>query len=446
MATKQSQAKPKLNVLIVGGGGREHAIGWKLSRAKRCGKLYFAPGNGGTAALGENVELPVERIDTRAGDTSDYFCRHHAIDLVVVGPEAPLAEGLVDRLKHASYAREGGLVFGPEQAAAQLECDKAYAKQLMRACAIPTADSRTFRDYDAAIRYVENRETPVVVKAAGLAQGKGVIVCDDADEAIEAVNQCMRDRAFGEAGATVVIEERLVGQEVSIMALIDGKNIYVLDAAQDHKPVNEGDTGANTGGMGAYCPTPLVNDSLFAEIEREILVPVVDAMRREALDYHGVLYAGLMLTAGGPKVLEFNCRFGDPEVQPLLMRMRGDLLELMVATCEGRLDDLQIDWDTRACCCVVLASGGYPGKYEKGLPITGIDQAEAMQDVQVFHAGTAKDRAGSLVTAGGRVVNVCAMGETLSEARDRANAACEAIHFENAHFRRDIGFRVLQKA
>jgi len=436
----------KRNVLIIGGGGREHAIGGKLSRSKRCGKLYFAPGNAGTAALGENVELPVDRVDTKAGDAIDYFCRQQRIGLVVIGPEEPLAQGLVDRLNQSAYAKEGGLVFGPEQAAAQLEADKAHAKQMMRACAIPTAESRTFHDYEAARAYVENHETPLVVKAAGLAKGKGAIVCDSAGEALEAVKRCMADREFGEAGETVVIEERLVGQEVSIMAMVDGRNIYVLDAAQDHKPVDEGDTGPNTGGMGAYCPTPLADEKLFTAVQRDILVPIVDAMRREALQYRGVLYAGLMLTAGGPKVLEFNCRFGDPEVQPLLMRMKGDLLELMEATCQGRLDEVQIDWDSRAACCVVMASGGYPGEYEKHLPITGLDEAAAMADVEVFHAGTAKDKRGRPVTAGGRVLNVCALGETLAEARERALAACDTIHFDHAHYRRDIGFRVLQQA
>jgi phosphoribosylamine--glycine ligase len=435
----------KVNVLIIGGGGREHALGWKLRQSRRCGQLIFAPGNAGTAGLGQNVDLPTEPIDAKTVDAIEYFCRQNHVGLVIIGPEDPLAHGLVDRLQQSTYAKQGGLIFGPTQQAAQLESDKAYAKQLMRGCAIPTAESRTFHDYDAAAAYVENRETPVAVKAAGLAKGKGAIVCDNAEQALEAVRRCMKERAFGEAGDTVVVEERLVGQEVSIMALVDGNHIYVLDAAQDHKQVYDGDTGPNTGGMGAYCPTPLVDDKLFAEVERNILVPVVDAMRRESLDYRGVLYAGLMLTAGGPKVLEFNCRFGDPEVQPLLMRMQGDLLEMMLATCERRLDQVQLDWDPRPCCCVVMASGGYPDAYEKHLPITGIGEAEAMDDVQVFHAGTAKDKSGRLVTSGGRVLNVCALGDTLAEARDRANAACDKIHFDHAHYRRDIGFRVMQK-
>ena len=435
----------KTNVLIIGSGGREHALGWKLRQSKGLGQLYFAPGNAGTATIGKNVELPVEPVDTRTGDAIDYFCRQHGIGLVVVGPEDPLAEGLVDRLHESTYAKQGGLVFGPTQAAAQLEADKAYAKQLMRGCAIPTAESRTFQEYDAAKSYIENRETPVVVKAAGLAKGKGAIVCDDTNQALSALKRCMVDREFGEAGETVVIEERLAGEEVSIMALVDGRHIYMLDAAQDHKPVDEGDTGPNTGGMGAYSPTPLADDKLLAEVERQILVPVVDAMRREQMDYHGVLYAGLMLTAGGPKVLEFNARFGDPEVQPLMMRLKGDLLELMTATCEGRLDEVQIDWDPRPCCCIVMASGGYPGKYEKHLPIRGLDAAGAMDEVEVFHAGTTADKSGNALTAGGRVLNVCALGDTLAAARERALEACDQIQFDHAHYRRDIGFRVLEK-
>jgi phosphoribosylamine--glycine ligase len=435
----------KRNILIIGGGGREHAMGWKLAQSKRCGQLYFAPGNAGTAELGKNVDLPITPVDTRCADQIDYFCRQKQVGLIVIGPEDPLAQGLVDRLHETTYARQGGLVFGPSQAAAQLESDKAYAKQLMRACAIPTAEYKSFTDYEAAVSYVENRETPVVVKAAGLAKGKGAIVCDDAHQASDAVRRCMRDREFGEAGDTVVIEERLVGQEVSIMAMVDGRHIYVLDAAQDHKQVGEGDTGANTGGMGAYCPTPLADDKLFNEVQRNIFVPVVDAMRRESMDFRGVLYAGLILTAGGPKVLEFNCRFGDPEVQPLLMRLKGDLLELMEATCTQTLDQVQIDWDERHACCVVMAAGGYPDAYEKGDPITGLDKASAMEDVQIFHAGTAVDKQNRPVTAGGRVLNVCALGQGLAEARDRANAACEAIHFNQAYYRRDIGNRVLQR-
>ncbi|MFW6058727.1 MAG: phosphoribosylamine--glycine ligase [Phycisphaeraceae bacterium] len=433
------QTHRQTNVLILGGGGREHALGWKLKRSPRCGRIYFAPGNGGTTDIGQNVDLAIEPVNTKNADAIDWFCRQNDVGLIVIGPEDPLAGGLADRLQ-----RDGRYVFGPSQQGARIEADKAYAKQLMRAASIPTADSRTFTDYRAAVRYVENHETPVVVKATGLAKGKGAIVCDNAEQAVEALHRCMVDKAFGEAGETVVVEERLVGQEVSVLALVDGRSLYVLDPAQDHKAVYDGDKGPNTGGMGAYCPTPLVDDALMGRIYSQILVPAVDVLRRDDVDYRGVLYAGLMLTAGGPKVIEFNCRFGDPETQPLMLRLKGDLLELMIATCEGRLEEVQCDWDARTCVCVVMASGGYPGDYEKGKRITGIEDAESDPDVTVFHAGTKRERDGALVTSGGRVLNVCALGNDLKEAQAKANAACERIQFEGAHFRHDIGFRVMK--
>jgi len=426
------------NILIIGSGGREHALGWKLKQSPRCGSIYFAPGNAGTAAIGENVKLDATPVNTKNADAIDYFCRTNDIGLIVIGPEDPLAGGLADRLH-----KGGRHVFGPVAAAARLEGDKAYSKSLMRAASVPTAEFKTFTNFESALAYVKARELPVVVKAAGLAKGKGVIVCDDNDEAVAAVEQIMQDRAFGEAGDTVIVEERLVGQELSVLALVDGQNIYVLDPAQDHKQAGEGDTGPNTGGMGAYTPTPLCDEKMMRTIETEVLVPIVDAMRRDGVTFKGVLYAGLMLTAGGPKVLEFNVRFGDPECQPLMMRLKGDLLDLMVATCEGKLDEVELDWDERCCCCVVLASGGYPGSYEKDKVISGLDEAAAMEGVEVFHAGTAMKN-GKVVTAGGRVLNVCAMGADLKEAQQKANAACEKIMFDGAWYRKDIGFRVMK--
>ncbi len=426
-----------VNTLIIGSGGREHALGWKLSQSPNCGKLYFAPGNGGTASLGENLDFDPDKVDTKLVDDIDYFCRHHDVELIVIGPEDPLAQGLADKL-----AREGRTIFGPVAAAARLEADKAFSKQLMRAASIPTAEARTFTDLEPALAYVESRDEPVVVKAAGLCKGKGVVVCDTNAQAADAVRSILDDKTFGDAGATVVIEERLTGQELSILALVDGRNLFVLEPAQDHKQVGEGDTGPNTGGMGAYTPTPLASDELLALIDREVLVPTIDVLRRDGVEYRGVLYAGLMLTPAGPKVLEFNCRFGDPEIQPLLMRLKGDLLDIMCATATGGLADVSIGWDPRCCCCVVLASGGYPGSYEKGKPITGLDDVAKLDDVMVFHAGTAiKD--GNIVTNGGRVLNVCAMGADLKEAQQRANAACEMIHFEGAFYRHDIGYRVM---
>lgn len=427
------------NVLILGSGGREHAVGWKLKQSRSCGKIFFGPGNGGTDAIGHNVELNPDKVDTRNVDAIDYFCRQNNVELIVIGPEDPLCAGMVDRLQ-----KPGRSVFGPSREAARLEGDKAYAKQLMRGAAIPTAEARVFRDYPAAVAYVESREAPVVVKAAGLAKGKGAIVTASGEEAADALRRIMKEREFGDAGDHVLIEEKLTGQEVSVLALVDGRNLYRLDACQDHKQVGEGDTGPNTGGMGAYCPTPVVDEAALSEIDRRVLVPTVDAMRRSGTQFKGVLYAGLMLTPAGPKVLEFNTRFGDPETQPLMVRMKGDLLETMIATCEGRLGDIELDWDRRVACCVVMASGGYPGKYEKNKAISGIEEAEAEPGVQVFHAGTTKTKDGTLVTAGGRVLGVTALGDDLAAARGKANAACDRIRFNGAQYRRDIGHHAMQ--
>ena len=370
-------------------------------------------------------------------DAVAWFCKQNKVGLVVIGPEDPLSAGLADRLTRPELK-----VFGPKQAAAQLEADKAWSKKVMREAAVPTAEGRTFTDAEAALRYVQAHETPVVVKAAGLAKGKGVIVCDNAEQAEAAVKAVMVDREFGEAGDVCVIEERLSGQEVSILALVDGRNIYVLEPSQDHKQVGEGDTGPNTGGMGAYTPTPLIDDAMMMRIQREVLVPTVDALRREEIEFKGVLYAGLMLTAGGPKVLEYNVRFGDPECQPLMTRLKGDLLEVMLAVCDGKLDQVDLSWDKRVACCVVMCSGGYPGKYTNGKVITGLDEAAALPDVYIFHAGT-KSENGEVVTNGGRVLNVVALADDLPTARDKANAACEKIAFDGAFYRHDIGDRVL---
>ena len=427
-----------INVLILGSGGREHALGWKLRQSKFCKKLYFGPGNGGTREVGTNVELNPLPVTTKNVDDIDRFCRKQDIGLVVIGPEDPLCAGLADRL-----VAPGRRIFGPTAEAAKLEGDKAYAKDLMKAASVPTADSRTFTNYEAAEAYVNARETPVVVKATGLAKGKGAIVTSTKEEAVAALRRCMIDKEFGDEGTTVLVEERLVGQEVSILAMVDGRNLFVLDPSQDHKQAGEGDTGPNTGGMGVYCPTPLVDDRLLDTVQREVLVPIVDAMKRSDVDFKGVLYAGLMLTAGGPKTLEFNTRFGDPETQPLMMRLKGDLLQAMVATCDGTLDRVDLSWDPRVCCCVVVASGGYPGDYAKGEPISGIDDAARDPDVEVFHAGTGFDKQDRLVTTGGRVLAVCALADTLKEAQAKANTAAAKIKFAGAWFRRDIGSRVM---
>jgi phosphoribosylamine--glycine ligase len=381
------------------------------------------------------------------------WCERNDIHLVVVGPEAPLAAGLTDVLQTPKCR-----VFGPTKTAARIESDKAFAKQLMRQSAIPTAEARIFDDAASADAYIRAHDEPCVVKANGLAAGKGVVVCETIDEAREAANRMMVRREFGDAGSTILIEERLHGQEVSVLALVAGRSIWLLDPCQDHKPVGEGDTGPNTGGMGAYCPTPVLDGATLDAIQREILVPTADALRREGIEYRGVLYAGLMITPGGPKVLEFNCRFGDPECQALLPRLRGDLFELLWAACTatggpgrpGSLDEAAVEFDPRTACCVVMCSEGYPGSYEKGKVITGIDEAEALggdgRDVIVFHAGTRYDDDGRLVTNGGRVLGVTALAEDLQTARDLANAACGKIHFEGAFHRRDIGDRVLVRS
>ena len=421
-----------MNVLLVGGGGREHALAWRIAQSQRLGRLWVThPQNPGLAALGTPCDAP---LDPANPFRLERFCVRERIDLVVIGPEDPLAAGLAGALRNDRTA-----VFGPDAAGARLEADKAWAKQLMRAASIPTAESRTFTDPGAAVAYLESRDTPQVVKAAGLAKGKGVIVPDSLDEALDAVDRIMVRRAFGDAGATVVIEERLEGPEASVLALVDGRTIYMLDACQDHKRLLEGDEGPNTGGMGAFCPASVLDDRAADTVQREVLVPAVDALRREGVEYRGVLYAGLMLTHAGPKVLEFNVRFGDPECQPLMMRWKGDALDALHRTATGRLDDASIDSDPRVACCIVLASDGYPDAPRTGDVIEGLDEAEAMKDVQVFHAGTTRDDEGRIVTAGGRVLGITALGDTLNDARDRALAACDAIRFPGKQLRRDIG-------
>jgi phosphoribosylamine---glycine ligase len=427
------------NVLLIGTGGREHALAWKLRQSPHLGELWV-PGdaNAGLAALGRPCP---ELIDAKQMFRLQRWCDRESIHFVVVGPEGPLEQDFGTLL--ASPTRK---VFGPSRDAARLEWEKGYAKQLMRAASIPTAEGRSFDQRDAALHYVEARgEAPLVVKASGLCAGKGVAVCSSREEAIAAVERIMGAREFGEAGAEVVIEERLTGQELSVLALVDGRTISVLDPCQDHKQVGEGDVGPNTGGMGAYCPTPLVDDALMRLIEREVLVAAVDALRREGTVFRGVLYAGLMLTPAGPKVLEFNTRFGDPETQPLMVRLQGDLLELLWGTAAGELDDVEFGFDSRAACCVCVCSGGYPGPIVKGKVISGLREAAAIPDVTLFHAGTLSAPNGDIVTSGGRVLGVTALGASLADAQSTANRAAERIQFEGAFFRRDIGHRVLTR-
>ena len=421
-----------MKVLLIGNGGREHALAWKLAASPRVTALFALPGNPGTAQVADNVPIDVMKFDA-----IEKFVRANRIEFVVIGPEDPLAGGLADRLLAA-----GIKVFGPSKDAARIEADKWFAKELMRHQAIPTADARSFTDPLAAAEYVQMRDEPLVIKAAGLAKGKGVTLCYRTADALEAVNNLMRKKVFGSAGARVVIEELLTGPECSILAFVDRKSIYLMESSQDHKAVEDGGTGAMTGGMGAYSPTPVVTDALLRQIERDILVPAVDALVREGIEYKGVLYAGLMLTQHGPKVLEFNCRFGDPETQPLMMRLNSDLLEVMLAVAEGRLDQVELKWDPRPALCVVAASGGYPGPHRTGLQVTGISDADAMPDVKVFQGGT-RAEGKTILTDGGRVLSVTALGKTIADAKKRAYDALTKIHFEGMHYRKDIGSQAL---
>jgi phosphoribosylamine--glycine ligase len=421
-------------VLIVGGGGREHALARKIAASPRVDKVFAAPGNAGIAAIADCVPIGADEVIRLRN-----LAQREAIDLTVVGPEAALVDGIVDR-----FERAGLRVFGPRAAAAHLEGSKVFAKDLMRRHGIPAASSRSFQNLELALEWVDRAPLPVVVKADGLAAGKGVSICRTTEEARLAVGRTMKDLAYGTAGESIVIEEFLVGEEVSILVLVDGENIYPLETTQDHKAARDGDEGPNTGGMGAFSPAPIVDEAMMNRIIKEILVPIVHAMNVEDRRFRGLLYAGLIITIEGPRVLEFNVRFGDPETQPLLARMKTDLLEVIEATIDGRLGEIEIEWDPRPSVCVVLASGGYPGPYETGRPIEGLAAIEGMADVEVFHAGTAH-RGGRLVTDGGRVLGVTALGDTIESARQLAYEAAGRIRFEGMHLRTDIGQKAIAR-
>lgn len=421
-----------MNILVLGGGGREHAIAWSLAKSPRTDKLYVAPGNGGTADIARNVgDLAVE--DGRAVLA---FVEEHDVELVVIGPEAPLVAGVADELREAGIA-----VFGPDAQGAQLEGSKTFSKRFMDAHGIPTARYGSFDDLEEALGYLSALEAPVVVKADGLAAGKGVIVAEDKETAEEAVRSCF-DGAFGQAGSTVVIEECLTGPECSLLAFVSGGKAHCMATAQDHKRAFDGDRGPNTGGMGVYSPVPIVTDEELVEMQR-IMQVAAAATAREPFehDYRGVLYGGFMLTPEGPKVLEFNARFGDPETQVVLPRLENDLVEIMYAVAQGRSEDIDLVWSDTWAVCVVLASEGYPGSYEKGKVILGIDEAEDLKGVTVFHAGTALNNDGELITAGGRVLNVVALGDDFDDARELAYDAVDLINFEGKQYRTDIGKR-----
>lgn len=420
-----------INVLLIGGGGREHALARALAASPRLASLHTThPQNPGLARLAKAVDVPVTRAEIYR---LVQYCDRHAISLVIIGPEGPLAEGFADAL-----ATDTRLVFGPRAAAAQLEADKAWAKQLMRSASIPTADARVFTKLDQAVSYLETREEPPVLKAAGLAAGKGVVLPKSMEEAVAFLTDCFKGDKFGAAGRKVLVEERLEGPEVSVLALVDGRSIYVLETAQDHKRLLDHDEGPNTGGMGAFSPSAKLDENAMDLVQREILVPTIDALRREGIDFRGVLYAGLMLTPAGPKVLEYNVRFGDPECQAILPRLKSDFLELCLATCTGKLADADIEFDPRPSCCLVLASKGYPEKPVTGDVIIGIPEAEALEGVTLYHAGTKLNDKGQTLTAGGRVLNITALGETMHEARERAYHAANKIDFPGKQMRTDI--------
>ncbi|WP_251178158.1 phosphoribosylamine--glycine ligase [Adlercreutzia agrestimuris] len=421
-----------MNILVLGGGGREHAITWALAKSPRTDELFVAPGNGGTDAIATNVS-DLDACDAQAVLA---FVKDHNIELVVIGPEAPLVAGVADVLREAGIA-----VFGPDAQGAQLEGSKAYSKAFMEANNIPTARYATFTELEPALAYVRELGAPIVVKADGLAAGKGVIVAEELEDAEEAVQDCFSG-AFGEAGSRVVIEECLTGPECSLLAFVSNGQAHCMTTAQDHKRAFDGDLGPNTGGMGVYSPVPIVTADELAEM-REIMQRSAEATAREPFDadYRGVLYGGFMLTPEGPKVLEFNARFGDPETQVVLPRLENDLVDIMMAVAEGRPQDIELEWQDQWAVCVVLASEGYPGSYEKGKVILGVDEAETIEGVTVFHAGTAKNYDDELVTAGGRVLNVVALGDTFEEAREKAYEACALINFEGKQYRSDIGKR-----
>lgn len=434
--SKSPRLPDKVNILLLGTGGREHAIAWKLKQSSRMGTLWVeAHANAGLLEIGKVCPEPTSGDVFRLGQ----WCDRESIHLVVIGPEQPLAEGLATKL--AAPHRQ---VFGPSKEAARLEWDKAFAKQVMRHGSVPTADSKVFTDVDQARTFALNRTDGCVVKATGLCAGKGVIVCNNATEALAAIDLCLVQKAFGDAGTTILIEERLTGTEMSVIALTDGRSFTILDPAQDHKRVGDGDTGPNTGGMGAFSPTPTTTKDLLHLIHRDVFVPTIDAMKRLEIPFRGVLYAGIMLTPAGPKVLEFNTRFGDPETQATIVRLKSDLISLLWATTTGTLADVDVEFDSRAACCTMVCSKGYPGAFAKGLPITGMGEARAIErgpreDVVLFHSATARSKGNEIVTNGGRVVGVTALAGTVARAAELSRMAAGKIRFDGAFYRTDIG-------
>ena len=423
-----------MKVLVVGSGGREHALVWKIAQSPMVKKVYCTPGNPGISEIAECVDIDAENIEGLYN-----FALKKKIDLTVVGPEDVLVAGIVDRFK------DGHLnIFGPNKRASVIEGSKVYAKTIMKKYGIPTADFKVFDDLKHAKKHISTYDFPLVIKADGLAKGKGVFVCKTLKEADRHIDDIMKEKIFGYAGERIVIEEFLSGEEVSILAITDGKTIVPLSSVQDHKAVYEGDKGPNTGGMGAYSPVPFVTDDLQSSIEENILVPIVHALKKENRPYKGVIYAGLMITNAGPKVLEFNARFGDPETQVLLMRMKSDLVPLLLSTVKNNIEEVEIEWHDGVSVCVIMASKGYPDKYEKGLPVFGLEAVKSVNNVQVFHAGTAiKD--GKVVTNGGRVLGVTILERDLEKAQKNVYEAIKKLSFDGAHYRKDIGTKAINK-
>ena len=424
-----------MKILVIGSGAREHALCWKMAQSKKVKKLFCAPGNGGISEVAECVDINPEEIDLLLG-----FAKKEKIEFVVAGPEAPLVNGIVDR-----FSAEGIKIFGPDKYAAQLEGSKVFAKEMMARLGIPTAGFKVFKDASKAKKYIGEENRPFVVKADGLCAGKGVIVAASAEEAQAAADEMLSKKIFGPAGESIVIEEKLSGEEASIILVSDGKDFVTLASSQDHKRVFDNDRGPNTGGMGAYLPAPVVTKELGKKIEERIIRPLINGFRDNGTPYKGVLYVGVMVVDNEPYVLEFNVRFGDPETQAILPRLKADIVDIMEASVSGNIKSLKVEWDSRACVCVVCASGGYPGPYKKGLPIIGLDKASAVKDVVVFHAGTKIKNAGpgEYETTGGRVLGVTALGDDIKGAVDKAYEAVKLINFDGMHYRKDIGRRAL---
>ena len=423
-----------MKVLVVGQGGREHAILWQIKKSEKVKKLYCAPGNGGTTSIAENVPI---RPDDISGLLD--FCAKEKIDLTVVGPEIPLALGIVD-----SFQERDLRIFGPTKAAARLEASKVFTKELCDDENIPTAWFEIFTDAKKAKDFIRSKGAPIVIKADGLAAGKGVVVAKDIDEALDAVDEILVKKAFGSSGERLIAEEYLEGEEASVIVVSDGENIVPLASSQDHKRIFDRDEGPNTGGMGAYSPAPVVTDKVFNDTVSKIIKPAISGMKRKGITFKGVLYAGVMVTKSGPKLLEFNARFGDPETQAIFPRLDSDLLELMNLSIDGSLKNYELKWSKKACVCVVMASGGYPGKYEKGKEIHGLERAGGLNDAFVFHAGTRLEN-DKILTDGGRVLNVIGLGDGIRKAIDKAYEACGVIKFDGMHYRKDIGYRALER-